>query len=413
MIVTGRQVSAEEGQLVESVLRRHVETFLQVLAAVHYSECTRSKKRRTIEAFLHWTRTARLTVDEVDEALVDRYLERVLGQRYKRGTSDRGTLHQFIEHLRGVGALPPRRERASSPAEILASHYVEYLRRERGLSEHSVAVYAPFVREFVVAQGLAEGQVCLDAAAIRGHLLSRSQGRSFEYTRLLATSLRSFLRFLFLRGESGVDLSMAVPPTRRWQCRALPALLSADEVQQVLGAIDRTTASGRRTLAMLLLLARLGLRPGEVAGLELDDIDWTLGEITVRGKGRFVDRMPLPVDVGEALALYLRNDRGQGPSRRVFLRLNAPRVGLTGPCAVCAVARNAIHRAGLHPHGRVGAHLFRRSLATEMIRRGASLAEISQVLRHRRPETTEVYAKVDFEALRRVARRWPALTGGG
>jgi integrase len=163
---------------------------------------------------------------------------------------------------------------------------------------------------------------------------------------------------------------------------------------------------------MLLLLARLGLRPGEVARLELDDIDWAAGEIVVPGKGRFHDRLPLPEDVGEALALYLRHDRGSSPSRRVFLRIHAPYVGLAGPCAVCAVARGALRRAGLTPRGRVAAHVFRHSLATRMIRRGASLGEISQVLRHRSVVTTQIYAKVDFEALRGVARPWPIAAGG-
>jgi len=198
-----------------------------------------------------------------------------------------------------------------------------------------------------------------------------------------------------------------VPPVRRWRFAAVPPFLTPDEVERVIAATDRSTARGCRALAMLLLLARLGLRAGEVAALELDDISWEVGEIVVRGKGRRHDRLPLLADVGEALALYLREARGRSTSRRVFLRRCAPRVGLSGPTAVCLVAREALRRVGLRPAGRVGAHVFRHSLATRMIRRGALLGEIAQVLRHRSIDTTQLYAKVEFEALRGVALPWP------
>jgi len=219
--------------------------------------------------------------------------------------------------------------------------------------------------------------------------------------------LRSFLRFLFLDGRTEVDLSTAVPPVRRWRFAAVPPLLTPEEVEKVIAATDRSTARGRRALAVLLLLARLGLRAGEVVALELDDIRWKTGEIVIRGKGRVHDRLPLLDDVGEALALYLREARGPSASRHVFLRQRAPRVGLSRPSAVCEVARQALRRAGLRPAGRAAAHIFRHSLATRMIRGGASLEEISQVLRHRSIDSTRLYAKVEFEALRGVALPWP------
>ena len=164
-----------------------------------------------------------------------------------------------------------------------------------------------------------------------------------------------------------------------------------------------------RAFAILLLLARLGLRAGEVIAIELDDIRWDVGEIVVRGKGRLHDRLPLLKDVGEALARYLREARPPSASRRVFLRRYAPHVGLSGPSAACVVARETLQSAGLRPAGRVGAHVFRHSLATRMIRQGASLGEISQVLRHRSIDTTQIYTKVDFEALRGVALPWPTV----
>jgi site-specific recombinase XerD len=191
----------------------------------------------------------------------------------------------------------------------------------------------------------------------------------------------------------------------------VPAFLSPEEINRVLAATDRSTATGRRDHAILLLLARLGLRAGEIVTLELDDIRWRSGEIIIRGKGRIIESLPLPADVGEALARYLHEDRSIREGRRVFRRVYAPAVGLTGPAAVGHIVRLALKRAGVQRSGRGAAHLFRHGLATQMIRKGASLAEISEVLRHRSLNTTAVYAQVSFEALRTLARPWPVIRG--
>lgn len=179
----------------------------------------------------------------------------------------------------------------------------------------------------------------------------------------------------------------------------------------MLTAADRSTPTGRRDYAILLLLARLGLRAGEIVSLELDDIRWRAGEIIVRGKGRIVDQLPLVRDCGEALAVYLREDRGISASQRIFLRIWAPRIGLTGPAAVGHIVRLALARAGVRRSGRGAAHLFRHGLATKMIRHGASMSEIAEILRHRSLTTTAIYAQVSLDALRAVARPWP-VTGG-
>jgi integrase/recombinase XerD len=314
-------------------------------------------------------------------------------------------LYQFLEHLRIAGVVRPRLS-AFSPAELLIRQYLDHLSNDRGVCARTIEVYAPFVRAFVMAQRLPKRIASLDALTIRRYVLDRSRSRSVPFVKLLTAALRSFLRFAFLDGAIKVDLSTAVPPVRRWRFADVPPLLAAHEVERVISAVDRSTPRGRRAFAMLLLLARLGLRAGEVVALELDDICWSAGEIVVRGKGRHHDRLPLLKDVGEALARYLR-ERGPSTSRRVFLRRYAPRVGLSGPTAVCIVAREAVRRAGLQLAGRVGAHVFRHGLATRMIQQGASLAEISQVLRHRSVASTQLYAKVELEALRGVALPWP------
>ena len=246
---------------------------------------------------------------------------------------------------------------------------------------------------------------------IRDFVLSQARDRSAEYARLLATALRSFFRFLFLSGQILRDLSPSVPRVCKYRQATPPAFLSPEEVERVLAATDRSTPTGRRDHAILLLLARLGLRAGEIVCLELDDIRWRAGEIVVRGKGRMVDQLPLLSDIGEALAAYLREDRGVSAARSIFLRRWAPRTGLTGPAAVGHIVRRALARAGVRRPGRGAAHLFRHGLATKMIRHGASLAEISEVLRHRSLTTTAIYAQVSFEALRAVALPWPASGG--
>jgi site-specific recombinase XerD len=226
----------------------------------------------------------------------------------------------------------------------------------------------------------------------------------------MASALRSFLRFLFLRGETGVDLALSIPMVRQWRLVDVPRHMPAEDVEQVLRACDLSSPTGRRNHAILLLIARLGLRASEVIALELGDLRWHEGELIVRGKGKVRDRLPLLPDVGEALAHYLKTDRPCCSSRRVFLCMKGPYRAFSHPSSVSTIVARTLARAGLTPPTR-GAHLLRHSLANTMVQGGASLAEIGQVLRHRSPNTTEIYAKLDFGALRDMALRWPT-TGG-
>ncbi len=390
-------------------LEAHLKEFLAALAAAGYTKTTLHSKRWLVRRFVRWARDAQLAGTDLDEACIGTFLAHPSRRGCKPRKMERATLRQFLAHLRSAGVAAPLRASEPSSAEVLVQSYVEHLRSDRGLCDRSVQVYAPFARAFVAEQELPKRVAYLDASAVRQYLLDRCRNRSGSFVKLLAAALRSFLRFLFVDGGTPVDFSTAVPPVRRWRLAGVPPFLTAEEVEQVIAATDRSTARGCRAHAMLLLLARLGLRAGEVVALELDDIHWDVGEIVVRGKGRLHDNLPLLDDVGEALALYIREARNPSSSRRVFLRRCAPYVGLSGPTAVCLVARQALRRVDLLPAGRVGAHIFRHSLATRMIRRGASLAEIAQVLRHRSIDTTQLYAKVEFEALGAVALPWPTV----
>jgi len=394
--------SSPRGFSVADDLDVQLTEFVAKLARSGYAEKTQHDKERLIVPFIRWVREAEVAVEDIDEACVGAFLACPSRRRYGHRT----VLKQFVGHLRVVKVVPHLRLEPS-PATVLFERYVDHLRNRQGLSPHSINVYSGFVRAFVAAQRLPENAAALGASAVRQHQLDCSRNRSVSFVRLLSAALRSFLRFCFLDGTIGTDLSMAVTSVRQWQLAAVPPFLTAEEVEQVIAAADRSTTRGCRAFAILLLLARLGLRASEIIALELDDIRWEGGEIVVRGKGRLRDRMPLLADVGEALALYLSTARGPSSSRRVFLRRIAPRVGMSQPADVSKIAREALHRAGLLPTGRVGAHIFRHSLATRMIRRGATLAEISQVLRHRSTSTTQLYAKVEVEALRGVALPWP------
>jgi site-specific recombinase XerD len=219
----------------------------------------------------------------------------------------------------------------------------------------------------------------------------------------LATGLRSFLGFALLEGLIAAPLASAVPSAARWSGAALPRALAPGQVATLLASCDRRRPTGRRDYAILVLLVRLGLRAAEVAALRLEEIDWRAGEIVVRGRARTEEVLPLPSDVGAAIAAYLRRGRPRRPEREVFLRVLAPLRGLN-PDGVSEVVRAASERAGL---GSFGSHRLRHTAGTEMLRAGASLSEVAQVLRHRSIATTAIYAKVDHLALRALAMPWP------
>ena len=223
----------------------------------------------------------------------------------------------------------------------------------------------------------------------------------------MCSTLRQFMRYLHYRGYIRTDLAASVPTIRRWRLASLPEYLLPSQVQKVLNACDRRSAIGRRDYAILLMLARLGLRANEIATLTLDDVDWRAGQLTVQAKGRQRAQLPLPHEVGSAVADYLQNGRPRSDSRRLFLRDLAPHAGFASSCGISMIATAAVKRAGIQGVAHKGSHLFRHSLATALLRAGASLTEIGQVLRHQDHDTTRIYAKVDIDSLRMLSLRWP------
>jgi site-specific recombinase XerD len=235
-------------------------------------------------------------------------------------------------------------------------------------------------------------------------VLRHAHSSPYQRDKLMVTALRSFFRYLLVRGEIEVDLAATVPAVAHWRQSTVPKRLSREETSRLVEACDLSTVIGRRDRALLLLISRLGLRASEIIAFELDDVHWQSAEIVVRGKGGFQDRLPLVHDVGDALATYLR-DRQSCACRQVFIRTRAPIRGFTNPSTVSTIVRRALERASLDPPAK-GAHLLRHSLAAEMLGFGATMSEIGQVLRHRSAQTTEIYAKVDTVGLRGLAQPW-------
>jgi site-specific recombinase XerD len=407
------KTNAAKGTSHISWLAAHIDSFLNGLRAAGYAPATVTSRRLILNAFIRSLASKRRAADDLSDAVVTAFLKRRPTRR--EDPKERAVLRRFLAHLRAQGVYSPAASRPVTPADEITQRYKAFLRQDRGLAENSIAVYTPCARDFFTYRVTQVGHLALktlNADTVRTFLLGRIANRSTESFRLLSVSMRSVLRFLFLRGETPRDLSAAVPMVRTYRQSTVPAVLSAEEVRRVLATPDRSTVRGRRDAAILLLLARLGLRASEIVFLELGDLHWRAGEIVIRGKGPQRDLVPLIAEVGDAIARYLQHGRGPSASRRVFLRVIPPRVGLARPCAIDHIVRLAFSRAGVRPRPRRVAHLFRHSLATRMIRRGASIPEIAEVLRHRSQSTTAIYAKVSLDALRAVARPWPVVGAG-
>jgi integrase/recombinase XerD len=395
----------QEKPLQDNPLELHLRTFTTWLTGEGYAQETVQKKLRLLVDLGKWLRGTGRAVSNLDEQVLEAFTEHQ--RRVHRG--DLRTFAQFLDHLRERDVVPNRKlVPDQSPLAELLIEYEKYLRSERGLMAATISHYQHFVRKFLVER-FPRGSFLLkevEASDISAFVLRHGRSRSVKSTQLMTTALRSFFRYVFERGKLRADLAASVPAVSIPRLFSVPRYMSPEGVECVLKGCNCRTAIGRRDYAILLLLARLGLRAGEVAALQLDDINWRAGEILVRGKGLLHDRMPLPADVGEALASYLRRDRPACQTRRVFVRAKAPCRGFACSQAVSWIVRRALDRVNLHPNLK-GAHLFRHSLATSMLRSGATMGEIGEVLRHRNPNTTDIYAKVDFEGLRSVAHSWP------
>jgi integrase/recombinase XerD len=387
---------------VSGPLAEHAAGFAVFLGETGYTPLSAANQVRLLAHLSRWMQSRGLDPGELDGQRARDFVAARREAGYHSRVSERG-LVPLLGFLRALGVVPePERAAPAGPVEVLVDRYRGYLAVERGLAASTVRYCTDEARGFLA--GRADRLAGLDAAEVSGFVANECRRRSTGSAKILVTALRSLLRFLAVEGLAVPGLQDAVPAVAGWRGGGLPKALPDGQVAALLAACDRETATGRRDFAVLTLLARLGLRACEAAALELGDIDWRAGTVTVRGKGRRDEQLPLPSDVGEALAGYLRDGRpAGGASRRAFLQSRAPGGGLSAG-AVIEIVRRACLRAGLPE---AGAHRLRHSAATGMLRAGAPLAEIGQVLRHRSAATTAIYAKVDHGALSQLAVPWP------
>ena len=353
-----------------------------------------------------WLKRTGREVRDLDESVTGECLRHAIKGGYGKNAGA-STLRRLLKMLRGMGVTPEVKAARRSPSEQLTHGYERFLLDARNLVPQTVAHRRLVARRFL-SETFGGGPLNLSrlrAPDVTMFVARHAHDHGPSHARHLVVGMRLFLRYLHYQGLIDTDLSLAVPTVARWSLSTLPKHLSAVQVRQVLRHCDRSTPPGRRNYAILLLLARLGLRAGEVARLNLEDIDWENGLITVCGKGKW-GQLPMPADVTRALARYLRRDRPRCESRRLFIRDYAPIGGFFGGGAIASIVKRALAKAGVES-ARKGAHLLRHSLATDMLRKGASLDEIGEVLRHRSPDSTAIYAKVALDALRTLALPWP------
>lgn len=392
-------------------LGSYINTFATKLSEQGYLRRTIHHKLFVISYMSRWLCRQQLSAKDLDEEKIAKFYQ-YLQRHHWFENSDPATLRLFLKHLRDIGVIPtPIPKVDDSELGQIERTFTQYLVQERNLSQATLENTLPFVRHFLTER-FGSGPILLNKISsqdVTDFILKYAHARSPNKARLMVHAFRSFFRFLYLRADIDINLAAAVPTVPNWKFTNIPKYISPKEVERLLQSCDQNTSKGQRDYAILLLLARLGLRGGEVANMTLDDINWDAGELMVRGKGGLHDQVPIPQDVGEALARYIRYARPRCSTRKVFICIPAPREGIPDSNAIGSIVRRALRRAGLNPAHK-GAYLLRHSLATHLLNKGATMAEIAEVLRHRRLKTTEIYAKVDLKKMRRVARPWP---GGG
>jgi integrase/recombinase XerD len=390
-------------------LGAYVDAIVGDLADRGFAAATATYALRLLADLSTWLQGQGRGVAGLDESMVEAFL-RHRYQRRRPNREDHPTLARLLAQLREAAVAAPLRPAvASDEQSAIKAAFRQHLIGQRNLAPATVRRYLDTVGRFLDGRFATSPPLelgALGAQDVNRFMLEQARRYSAGHVQLLASALRGFLRFLRQTGAIATDLAHCVPAPARRQLAGLPKFMPAEDVERLLQTSNRDGPQGRRDYAILLLLARLGLRAQEIASLRLEDVDWDAGELAIHGKGGGVERLPLPWEVGEALSRYLRAVRPACSTRQVFVCLRAPRRGFRNGNAVGTIVCRALARTDLHPSHR-GAHLLRHSLATRLLRHGASLVEIGELLRHRNLDTTRIYAKVDERTLGALALPWP------
>ncbi len=399
-----RSTSRVSRVLMTGPLARFADVYRLELKERGCTPLTTVNQLRQVARLSRWLEASGLGAAELNGRRVDEFLAFQRGHGRHRSQWSRPGLLCLLDVLRSAGVVavgePPR---VSSPTEVLLARFERHLLTERALATGTVAGYARHARRFLDGLRSSDGLTGLTAREVTAAVLRESAMVSASATQFFVAGLRSFLRFCLMEGLVGADLSQAALPVTGRRRSSLPRGITKADAVALVDRCDRRSAVGRRDYAVIVTLLRLGLRAREVASLSLDHIDWRAGELVVSGKGGRQDRLPLPAQVGEAIASYLRRGRPRSDSRAVFLAARAP-FGPIAPGTVSSTVRRACRRAGI---AEVGAHRLRHTVACEMVSAGVPLVQIAQVLRHHSLQTTAIYARVDLDRLRDLAAPWP------
>jgi site-specific recombinase XerD len=391
---------------------RLLDGFAQELCQAGYAEITARRHIRAAEHLIHWTGRKGTPIATLDERFAEdfvHHLDRCRCPRY--GRTHRLDLQHgvrlFFGYLRRAGALMAPIAEESIEEPVLLVSFCRWMRQQRGTCDATLYNYSLHLRDLLKRLGEDPGK--FDAQNLRQFVLETSQRCGWAAAKKSTTAVRMFLRFLISDGKCAAGLDASIPALAHWRLSSLPRYLQSDEVERVIASCDPATPVGRRDRAILLLLARLGLRAGDIVQLRLDDLDWTQAAIRVSGKGRRQTLLPLTQEIGDAIATYIKDGRPQTGADTLFIRSRAPFRALASHCAISVVVARAMRRAGVTCPSRGAAHVLRHFVASSMLRQGASLQEIAVILRHRSITTTEIYAKVDVVALRQIAQPWPGV----
>jgi len=389
-----------------------LEGFAQELCQAGYAEITARRHIRAAEHLIHWIGRKGRTVAILDERMIEEFVQHLnrcrcprYGRTHRRDLRKGARLFLRYAQFGDLGTTRAVEEIIVDPALLIS--FCAWMRQQRGTCDATLCGYSPHVRDLL--KSLGEDPDRFDARGLRQFVLDTSQRCGWAAAKKCTTVLRMFLRFLIADGKCAAGLDASIPVLAHWRLSSLPRYLQAEEVERVIASCDPATPMGKRDRAILLLLARLGLRAGDIAQLRLGDVDWKEAGICVSGKGRRQTLMPLTQEIGDAIASYIKDGRPQTTVDTLFIRSRAPCRALANHCAISMLVAQAMRRAGVTCPSRGAAHVLRHSVASSMLRHGASLQDIAGVLRHRSIATTEIYAKVDVIALRQVAQPWPEV----
>jgi site-specific recombinase XerD len=387
-----------------------LDSFAKELIHGGYANITGRRHLRSAEHFVYWANHNRILLPQWNDGLLEGFLIHLRRRRCAYGhavpENQRTGASLFLRHLRTAGFISnPPVDSTDRPALLIS--FRRWMREQRGTQDLTLYNYDVPIRTLLEEVG--EDLNGLDARSLRQCFLEYCNGKGYAVIKHGATALRMFVRFLIAEGRCPRGLEGAIPLVPYWRLSSLPRYLQPEEVERIVASCDLTTAVGKRDHAILLLLGRLGLRAGDIVDLHLSDLDWQNAWVQVCGKGRRQTRLPLTQELGDALVAYLRHGRPHTDTDRMFVCCRAPFRPFAAHHAVSVIVDRAMRRAGVTPPGRGAAHLLRHSVATSLLRQGASLQDIATVLRHRSIQTTQIYAKVDVSTLSQITQPWPEV----